>query len=89
MGLYWFAIYHPFTAVPELDYPDDFVRISGTVLTDGFAPTFYTPEDAPGQPVLGSDTVAYSQVPELVTLLGIVTVATSLGTVRRCREQVM
>ncbi|MEL6136014.1 MAG: PEP-CTERM sorting domain-containing protein [Cyanobacteria bacterium J06626_23] len=87
LGLDWLAIYHPFTAVAELDYPGDFVRISGTELTDGFDPTFYTPEDEPRQPILGSGTVAYSQVPEPATLLGLATAALSLGAVHRRRHQ--
>lgn len=71
LGLDWFAVYHPFTNVPELDYPGDFVRISGTELTDGFDPTFYTPEEEPRSPVLGFGTVEYSAVPEPETILGL------------------
>ena len=83
IGLDWFAVYHPFTAVPELDYPGDFVRISGTELADGFDPTFYTPEDEPRQPILGFGTVAYNQVPEPAMLLGLTTGALGLGVLRR------
>ena len=71
LGLDWFVVYHPFTNVPELDYPGDFVRISGTELTDGFDPTFYTPEEEPRSPVLGFGTVKYSAVPEPGTILGL------------------
>lgn len=48
-----------FGAVPELNYPGDFLRISGTELTDGFDPTFYTSEDDPRTPVLGFGVVQY------------------------------
>lgn len=71
LGLDWFAVYHPFTNVPELDYPGDFVWISGTELTDGFDPTFYTPEEESRSPVLGFSTVEYSAVPEPRTILGL------------------
>lgn len=71
LGLDWFAVYHPFTNVPEQNYPGDFVRISGTQLTDGFDPTFYTPEDEPRAPVLGSGTVEYRAVPEPGNVLGL------------------
>jgi hypothetical protein len=79
LGLDWFAVYHPFTAVPELDYPGDFLRISGTELTDGFDPTFYTPEEEPRSPVLGFGTVAYSRVPEPSTIVGLAIAAMSVG----------
>ena len=69
LGLDWLAIYHPFSAVPELDYPGDFLRISGTELTDGFDPTFYTPEDDPRTPILGLGTVEYSSIPEPTLIL--------------------
>ncbi|NEP18424.1 MAG: PEP-CTERM sorting domain-containing protein [Leptolyngbya sp. SIO4C1] len=75
IGLDWFAVYHPFTNVPALDYPGDFVRISGTDLTDGFDPTFYTPPDEPRSPVLGFGTVQYSVVPEPGTILGLAAIA--------------
>jgi hypothetical protein len=70
LGLDWYAVYHPFTAVPEQNYPGDFVRISGTELTDGFDPTFYTPADEPRQPVLGFGTVTYTAVPEPSSVMG-------------------
>ncbi|MEO0769505.1 MAG: PEP-CTERM sorting domain-containing protein [Cyanobacteria bacterium J06649_4] len=79
LGLDWFAVYHPFTTVPALDYPGDFVRISGTELTDGFDPTFYTPEDEPRSPVLGFGTVAYSKVPEPGSVFGLAIAALGAG----------
>ncbi|MEM9164006.1 MAG: PEP-CTERM sorting domain-containing protein [Cyanobacteria bacterium P01_F01_bin.4] len=83
LGLDWFAVYHPFTIVPELGYPGDFVRISGTELTDGFDPTFYTPEDEPRSPVLGFGTVEYSPVPEPGLLLGLATAILGFRGLRR------
>ena len=83
LGLDWFAVYHPFTNVPELDYPGDFVRISGTQLTDGFDPTFYTPEDEPRAPILGSGIVSYERVPEPSAILGMVIVAITIGCYRK------
>ncbi|MEL7313413.1 MAG: PEP-CTERM sorting domain-containing protein [Cyanobacteria bacterium J06559_3] len=85
IGLDWFAVYHPFTNVPELDYPGDFVRISGTDLTDGFDPTFYTPEEEPRNPVLGFGTVEYSQVPEPGTVLSLAILALGSGLAVRKR----
>jgi len=90
VGLDWYAIYHPFTAVPEQNYPGDFVRISGTQLTDGFDPTFYTPADEPRAPVLGFGTVAYTplpdepaqKVPEPGVILGLA-IATALFSLRK------
>ncbi|MEO0807748.1 MAG: PEP-CTERM sorting domain-containing protein [Cyanobacteria bacterium J06643_4] len=79
LGIDWYAVYHPFTNVPELNYPGDFVRISGTALTDGFDPTFYTPEDEPRSPVLGSGTVAYTEVPEPVSVIGFAIAAVGAG----------
>jgi len=70
LGLDWYAVYHPFTNVPELNYPGDFVRISNDQLTDGFDPTFYTPADEARAPVLGFGTVAYTEVPEPGSALG-------------------
>lgn len=77
LGLDWYAVYHPFTNVPEQNYPGDFVRISGTELTDGFDPTFYTPEDEPRSPVIGFGTVAYEKVPEPVSVVGLAIAALS------------
>ncbi|MEL6940800.1 MAG: PEP-CTERM sorting domain-containing protein [Cyanobacteria bacterium J06598_1] len=77
LGLDWYAVYHPFTNIPEQNYPGDFVRISGTELTDGFDPTFYTPEDEPRSPVLGFGTVAYERVPEPVSVIGLAIAALS------------
>lgn len=79
IGLDWFAVYHPFTNVPELGYPGDFVQISGTELTDGFDPTFYTPEEEPRNPVLGFGTVTYSKVSEPGSILGIAIAAFGVG----------
>ena len=82
LGLDWFAVYHPFTNVPEQNYPGDFVRISGTELTDGFDPTFYTPADEPRSPVLGFGTVEYSlvgAVPEPGTLVGLAIAILGVG----------
>ncbi|NEO73633.1 PEP-CTERM sorting domain-containing protein, partial [Moorena sp. SIO3H5] len=69
LGLDYDNIYHPFTAVG--DFPGDFFRIFNSDFTDGFDPTFYTPEDEPRQPVFGSGTVTYTLVPEPTTLMGI------------------
>ena len=85
LGLDWFAVYHPFTAVPEQNYPGDFVRISGTELTDGFDPTFYTPQDEPRAPILGFGSVAYEKVPEPVSVIGFAIAA--LGTVTLLHKQ--
>ncbi|MEM8778331.1 MAG: PEP-CTERM sorting domain-containing protein [Cyanobacteria bacterium P01_G01_bin.49] len=71
LGLDWFAVYHPFTNVPELNYPGDFLQITGTELTDGFDPTFYTPEEEPRSPVLGFGTVEYASVPEPSAIIGL------------------
>lgn len=71
LGLDWFAVYHSFSNVPELDYPGDFIRISGREFTDGFDPTFYTPEDDPRSPVLGFGTVEYTRVPERSSIFGL------------------
>lgn len=82
VSLDWFAVYHPFTNVPEQNYPGDFINITGTTFTDGFDPTFYTPEDEPRSPVLGFGTVEYNRigtVPEPGTILGIAIVALGLG----------
>lgn len=94
LGLDWFAIYHPFTNVPEQNYPGDFVRISGTQLTDGFDPTFYTPADEPRSPVLGSGTVAYvalpddaAAVPEPATVVGMAIAALAGGNMLKKRVQ--
>ena len=83
LGLDWFPVYHPFTNVPELDYPGDFIRISGTEFTDGFDPTFYTPEDEPRSPVLGFGTVEYTRVPEPGTIFGLATATLGVGLLRR------
>ena len=69
LGLYWNAIYHPFTTVPEQGYPGDFVHITGSTFTDGFDPTFYTEEDEPRSPVLGFGTVEYTHVNEPRTII--------------------
>ena len=80
LGIDWYAVYHPFTNVPEQNYPGDFVRISGTELTDGFDPTFYTPEDEPRSPVLGFGTVAYTEIPEPMSVVGLAITALGAGT---------
>ncbi|MEL6489606.1 MAG: PEP-CTERM sorting domain-containing protein [Cyanobacteria bacterium J06634_6] len=87
LGIDWYAVYHPFTAVPEQNYPGDFVRISGTELTDGFDPTFYTPEDEPRSPVLGFGTVAYTAVPEPVSIIGLVIAALGTGVLLRRKSE--
>lgn len=91
LGLDWFAVYHPFTAVPELDYLGDFVRISGTELTDGFDPTFYTPQDEPRAPILGFGSVAYEKVPEPASVIGVAIAALSAGTLlkKQSKPEVM
>ncbi|MEL7038325.1 MAG: hypothetical protein AAFO04_22315 [Cyanobacteria bacterium J06592_8] len=86
LGLEWFAVYHPFTNVPELDYPGDFVRISGTELTDGFDPTFYTEEDEPRNPVLGFGTVTYTQVPEPGIIAGLAITTLFAGSIKRSKH---
>jgi hypothetical protein len=86
LGLDWFAVYHPFTNVPELDYPGDFVRISGTDLTDGFDPTFYTEEDEPRSPVLGFGTVTYTKVPEPSIMAGLAMLTLFGGFVKRTKH---
>ncbi|MEM7715150.1 MAG: PEP-CTERM sorting domain-containing protein, partial [Cyanobacteria bacterium P01_A01_bin.68] len=86
LGLDWFAVYHPFTNVPELDYPGDFIRISGKEFTDGFDPTFYTPEDELRSPVLGFGTVEYTRVPEPGTILGLAIVTLGVGLLRRKKD---
>ncbi|NEN96771.1 MAG: PEP-CTERM sorting domain-containing protein [Moorea sp. SIO3I7] len=68
LGLDYDVVYHPFTAVGE--FSGDFFRFSNGDFTDGFDPTFYTPEDEPRQPILGSGTVTYTLVPEPTTLMG-------------------
>jgi hypothetical protein len=71
LGLDWYVVYHPFTAIDN--YPGDFFRFSNADFEDGFDPTFYTPEDEPRNPVLGNGTVTYQSVPEpslTVTVLG-------------------
>jgi len=88
LGLDWYAVYHPFTNVPEQNYPGDFVRISGTALTDGFDPTFYTPEEEPRSPVLGSGTVAYERVPEPVSVLGFAIAAFGASTLLKRKSKV-
>ncbi|MDJ0518088.1 MAG: PEP-CTERM sorting domain-containing protein [Trichodesmium sp. MO_231.B1] len=69
LGLDYHVIYHPFTAVG--DYSGDFFHFSNGDFTDGFDPTFYTPEDEPRNPILGSGTVTYEAVPEPTTLIGL------------------
>lgn len=83
IGLDWFAVYHPFTAVAELNYPGDFIDIKGDQVNYGFDPTFYTPQDEPRQPILGTGTVEYTLVPEPTMLLGIATSALSFSALRR------
>ncbi|MEM1170984.1 MAG: PEP-CTERM sorting domain-containing protein [Cyanobacteria bacterium P01_H01_bin.35] len=69
LGLDFHVIYHLFTAVG--DFSGDFFRFSNGDFTDGFDPTFYTLENEPRNPILGSGTVTDESVPEPATLIGI------------------
>ena len=78
IGLDWDAVYHPFTVVPVLEYPGDFVKFVGDEFTDGFDPTFYTPEDEERAPVLGFGTVEFTKVNEPGKTLGLAIASLSI-----------
>jgi hypothetical protein len=69
LGLDYFVIYHPFSAFDN--YPGDFFRFANNDFTDGFDPTFYTPENEPRNPILGNGFVTYQVAPEPSLTIGL------------------
>ncbi|MEM1369347.1 MAG: PEP-CTERM sorting domain-containing protein [Cyanobacteria bacterium P01_H01_bin.15] len=87
VGVNWYAVYHPFTNIPEQGYLGDFLRIEGDSFTDGFDTTFYTPEDEPRAPTFGFGTVEYTPVPEPGSLLCLSLIVVGGGLRRKLRAR--